>query len=348
MRTRITLTALLLIAVALVSCNKDGRTGIRFLANSTGFSEQEDTRTVFTGEKVNKVERIDWVEGDIIRIWCGQATMGGSNQHYCDYAVSGTSSSGDAVCTATINPASDLNGMQWGEGDHTFYAMYPSPATDGLSGASFDGGTMVFTMPATQTVTRKEGTGIWLPDMRYAPMLAFKTVEAHASAVPLDFSPKYSAFTFTVNKANYETIHMSSFTLTSTTGYLTGTYTLAAGAYTPEGGVSNVTGGGKSITVDLGSVVLDASTPSFTFTVMTVPQFLSGLELSFTGEEIGTRTLALSDNNGTPVPFPAYKKYNIGGLSFPDGFVLGGIDWNGDYQIFGGEPIDWRTAVPTL
>lgn len=43
------------------------------------------TRTIFTGEKVNKVERIDWVEGDMLRIWCGQATMGGSNQHYCDY-----------------------------------------------------------------------------------------------------------------------------------------------------------------------------------------------------------------------------------------------------------------------
>ena len=336
----------LLLALVAVSCNKDSRTGtIRFLANTAGFEEKDDTRTVFTGTKVGDVERIDWSEGDILRIYCGEATMlGSSNQHECDYTVSASSSSGSAVCTASINPATDVNGMQWGENEHTFYAMYPSPDTDGLVGASFENGTMVFTMPATQTVTRKENTGIWLPDMKYAPMLAVTTVNAYADSVPLDFSPKYSAFSFTVKKAKYAVIHLSSFTLTSATGYLTGTYTLEAGAYTPDGGVSNVTNGGKSITVDLNGVVLDADTPDLTFTVLAGPQYLSGLVIGFTGEEIGTRTLALN-RNGNPLPFAAYKKYNIKGLSFPDGIVtLDGINWDGTITgpCWNISPINWN------
>ena len=345
MKTRNSLGILLLMAVAAVSCNKEPQLNvINFVANSTGFSDQSGTRTVFTGEKVGGVERIDWVPGDILRIYCGEGVMGGSsNTHFCDYTVTASSSSGSSVCTATINPASDLNGMQWGTGTHHFYAMYPSPDTEELEGVSFENGTMVFTMPAEQTVTRKENTGTWLPDMKYAPMLAYSTVEANASSVPLTFSPKYTAFTFTVNKMNYQAIHLREFTLSAKSGNLTGAYTIshsANGEYNAE--ISGVENGGQLITVDLNGVVMDAETPEFTLTVMAVPEALSGLTIGYSGDEIGTRTLALSYSNGTPLSFAAYKKFIIRGLTFPEGIVsLGRIEWDGSMTIAEPFSITW-------
>lgn len=347
MRTRITLSALLLAATAVVSCNKESRSGsISFVANSSGFEEPVGTRTVFTGSKVGSVERIDWTEGDVIRIYCGEASMREDfDEHDCNYTVTGTSSPSEAVCSATINPASELGGMQWGIGPHKFYAMYPSPDTEGLKGASFVGGTMVFTMPATQKVTRSGDTGTWLPDMKYAPMLAEVTVEPHVDSVPLNFSPQYSAFTFTVNKANYDIIHLKDFTLTATTGFLTGTYTVESRNYSAVAGIEN---GGQRITVDLSGVVLDASTPTLTLTVMAIPQNYSGLAIGFTGDEIGTRSLALSYSDGRPIPFAAYKKFNIKGLSFPDGVVtLGRIDWDGSMYAADSLTITWDGTTYT-
>ena len=347
MRTRITLSLLLLVA-ATVSCTKESCTGIRVVANTTGFEEPSGTRTVYTGVKdeTTKIERIDWVNGDLIRIYCDKATMQGStSRHYCDYKVTGSSTSG-TTCSASINPATDLNGMQWGSGTHKFYAMYPSLNTEGLSGASFESGTMVFTMPAAQTVTRKEGTCIWQPDMKYAPMLAVNSVEANASSVPLDFSPQYTAFSFTVSKTNYATIHMSEFKLTATNGNLTGTYTIVPvrdnnGDHFAFDGVEN---GGQSITVDLSGVVLDSSTPTLTLTVMAVPQAVSGLVISFKGQEIGTRTLALN-RNGTPMSFAAFKKYNISGLTLPEVYTLDGITWDGSCNSAGVEGVDWMNTL---
>lgn len=348
MRTRYALGILLLVAAAAVSCNKTETriNEIHFVPSSTGFSDQSGTRTVFTGEKVGGVERIDWVAGDILRIYCGEGTMGGSsNRHYCDYAVTAASSSGSSVCTATINPATDLHGMQWGTGTHYFYAMYPSPATEGLEGVSFEDGAMVFAMPAVQTITRKENTGTWLPDMKYAPMLAYSTVEANANSVPLTFSPKYTAFTFSVNKMNYQSIHLREFTLTAKSGNLTGVYTIGHSANGDfNAAVTSVENGGQIITVNLDGVVMDATTPDFTLTVMAVPESLSGLTIGYTGDEIGTRTLALSYSNGNPIVFAPYKKFIIKGLTFPEGegiVSLGKIEWDGSMTIAEPFSITW-------
>ena len=338
MRARISIFALLLLATLAVSCRKEAgtsRSGIVFQARSTSFVEP-DTRTVFSGVSVEtgdnkKTERIDWVEGDLIRVYCAEASLLDSpSTHFSDYAVTGQSTGG-ATCTATITSSAG-NGLQWGSGSHTFYAMYPSPSTEGLSGVTFNNGTMVLTIPATQTVTRKGTTGTWLPDMRYAPMLAKTTAETTEGSVGLDFNPQYTAFTFTVGIGAYESLSLTGFTLTSTTGNLTGKITVNASDYE----TATVSNGGKSITVDLTGMTLNASTQTATFTVLAVPEETSGLQVSFTGEEIGTRTLALNRADGTPLTFQAYKKYNLGGFTFPvlvDGSVDDPVEWDRNVSV---------------
>lgn len=348
MRARISIFALLLLATLAVSCRKEAgtsRSGIVFYARSTSFVEP-DTRTVFSGVSVEtgdnkKTERIDWVEGDLIRVYCAEASLLDSpSTHFSDYTVTGQSSGG-ATCTATITSSAG-NGLQWGSGSHTFYAMYPSPSTEDLSGVTFNNGTMVLTIPATQTVTRKGTTGTWLPDMRYAPMLAKTTAETTEGSVGLDFAPQYSAFTFTVGLGAYESLSLTGFTLTSTTGNLTGKITVNASDY----GTATVSGGGKSITIDLTGMTLNASNPSATFTVLAVPEETSGLQVSFTGEQIGTRTLALNRADGTPLTFQAYKKYNLGGFTFPvlvDGSVDDPIDW--DHNVSVSDYMSWYSLA---
>lgn len=348
MRARISIFALLLLATLAVSCRKEAgpsRSGIVFQARSTSFVEP-DTRTVFSGVSVEtgdnkKTERIDWVEGDLIRVYCAEASLLDSpSTHFSDYTVSGFSGSG-SVCTATVIPTGG-NGLQWGSDEHTFYAMYPSPATTGLHGASFNNGTMVFRMPATQTVTRKAGTMTWLPDMRYAPMLAKSQAAANAASVSLAFKPQFSAYEFTVNLGGHETLHLSSFTLSSTTSNLTGNITVSAQDYE----TATVSDGGKSITVNLKGVTLTTASPTMTFTVLAVPLTAENLTISFTGEEIGTRTLGLNYSDGSAVSFAPYKKFRIGGITFPvlvDGSVDDPIDW--DHNVSVSDYMSWYSLA---
>ena len=332
----------MLLAAALVSCQKEsGSSSIQFQARTSWHQGEAGTKTTYTGDvtseqvsgNTKKTERIDWTEGDLIRVYCPQAYASGSaDTHFSDYAVSSTSSSG-TVCTATI--VSDGNGLQWGSGSHDFYAMYPSPDTEGLEGASFDDGTMVFTMPSEQTIIRKDESSLAFdPDMRYAPMLAEASIGSAGSSVSLDFSPKYTAYEFTINKGSLATIHLTRFTLTSTTGYLTGCYTINKGAYDT---VASVTNGGKSITVDMSGIVLDADNATLSFMVLALPQTVSGLELFFEGEEIGVRSFKLNKSDGTPISLAPFRKYFISGISLPapvGANLDDSIFWNGSIYYF--------------
>ena len=338
------LLLLLVLGTLSVSCRKEEQNSSAIVFQALSTSYEEDTRTSYSSvvpETGDKFERIDWTEGDVIRIYCGEASLlGNSGTHYSDYTVSDFSGSG-SVCTATVIPTGG-NGLQWGSDEHTFYAMYPSPATTGLSGASFNNGTMVFPMPATQTVTRKEGTMTWLPDMRYAPMLAKSQAAANAASVSLAFKPQFSAYEFTVNLGGHETLHLSSFTLSSTTSNLTGNITVSAQDYE----TATVTGGGKSITVSLEGVTLTTASPTMTFTVLAVPLTAENLTISFTGEEIGTRTLGLNYSDGSAVSFAPYKKFRIGGITFPvlvDGSVDDPIVW--DHNVSVSDYMSWYSLA---
>ena len=325
MKTHHYIRLILLLTAGLVSCSKERSfSDIRFRVHSSIDDGDPATRISFSGNTAKNgatvTERLDWSKNDLLCIYSPQAYLPGkSSVHAFDYVISQVREDG-TQSTAQIKPYKNTNALKWNNSDRqVFYAMYPSPSTEGLKDVSFENGTMVFSIPAVQTVTRKEGTATWLPDMKYAPMLAASETEAGADVVDLDFTPHYTAFSFSLGKDGYDSVHLKEFTLTAATGYLTGTFTVCAGDYR---NVDSVKDGGQTITVDLSGIVLDASMPVFTFTVLAIPQAVSGLKISFTADEFGTRSLSLS-KNGQELQFAPFKKYNITGLGCPDVFSRG-------------------------
>ena len=325
MKTHHYIRLILILTAGLVSCSKERSfSDIRFRVHSSIDDGDPATRISFSGNTAKNgttvTERLDWSKNDLLCIYSPQAYLPGkSGVHTFDYVISQVREDG-SQSTAQIKPYKNANALKWNNGDRqVFYAMYPSPSTEGLKDVSFENGTMVFSIPAVQTVTRKEGTATWLPDMKYAPMLAASETEAGADVVDLDFTPHYTAFSFSLGKDGYDSVHLKEFTLTAATGYLTGTFTVLAGDYR---NVDSVKDGGQTITVDLSGIVLDADMPVFTFTVLAIPQAVSGLKISFTADEFGTRSLSLS-KNGQELQFAPFKKYNISGLGCPDVFSRG-------------------------
>lgn len=94
-----------------------------------------DTRTVYTGKTYTidgkTYERVDWVEGDQIRIFCKEAQNPAEGVNYSDYKIvrHENAAGKDYGYLERVNPNGSL---QWGDPSkkHTFYAFYPSPAPE--------------------------------------------------------------------------------------------------------------------------------------------------------------------------------------------------------------------------
>ena len=381
--------ALLVAGFAGVSCTKGGslnlnfRKGVRFSASMS----TSGTRTAYSGEGTTDTdglltrERIDWTDGDLLRVYSPQAAQPDGSTHYADYEIQSHETIGtpgaQLTSRATVEVKEGTEQLYWEESPgrdmvHDFFAVYPSPTTQGFTpgntleqdGVLFAPETvgedeiMTFTgvTPATQTVTRKNATeNVWLPDMRPAYMLATASstqAAADENGITLQFIPKFSAFEFTVSSGDNPTVKLTSFSLTATEGYLTGAFKISQADFgiTTEGiADANVTDGGKTITVNFGADgITVTNVDPFTFAVLALPQRTSGLIISFTGDVIGTRTLELKMTDGTPISWAPYKKHRIYGLSFPaltDAIIVDPIIWNGVFisDAIIGDCIAWNT-----
>lgn len=351
MRTRIA-GILLLFAVLLLSCSKDSdHKTIRFRALTSG---HPTTRTSFTGATATEGgvtrERVQWEVGDLIHIYCPQACLlDDENVHSSDYAVSEASASG-SESIATIVPYAADNALQWGSGDHLFYAVSPSPATAGMAdnmsigpGEETGGVRVCCFIPATQDLTWDDAGGNWVgsPDMHYAYLYASATCPL-ASSVNLLFCPMYTAFEIQVDNSDYQDIHLESFSLSTAADRVAGWFGIdgVAGAETVSSASEE-----QVISIAIGKEVPKSS--SLTFTFFALPQTLDQLTLSFTGTEIHTRSLALKDADGF-LQFAPGKKYKLSGLSFPEISDISaggeGISWTGGLSVTDlatGESLDW-------
>lgn len=175
-----------------------------------------DTRTVYTGVTYDyngkKYERIDWIDGDKIEIYSPEASNGPS-AHY--NITSFTTGDEDAGAT---NKGSDYaylerqggSALQWnGDGNHTFYAMYPSTSMfvseDGSITTveqgikldkSEDNIVVKGTVPTSQsgTITESNGNYTIAPNMNYAYMVAKTTANRKDNPnVGLSFVPIVTA-----------------------------------------------------------------------------------------------------------------------------------------------------------
>ena len=227
--------AALVALLALTSCQKEyfsfrSGTPVKFGATSSGTSL---TRTAYSGVESGNKERIDWQAGDTIRIYCAEASEPAAK--WADYTVSSTGiTSSGQKSEAALTP-SDGGNLCWGdEGSaHVFYAVYPSPATEGKSSDKFPGEatktTATCTIPSTQdTLSIKKETGSHttftaVPDLTSEYMVAKKTISAgtqtiDGSTVFLSFKPVVTAIEFTVINGSGSPMDIDNISLTSKGG----------------------------------------------------------------------------------------------------------------------------------
>ena len=360
--------SLMAAGVAGVSCSKDlltNRSGFQFTARLSKVGTKTDYSGQGTvdgnGNLTN--ERINWRDNDLIRIYSPQAVASSGSEtptHIADYQVVSHSEESETSLTsvAKVAPMYGDGLCSTEEERYDFYAAYPSPSTGGMpGGVSFDvsgeDGTVSFTgvVPADQEVFRKDENGsVYLPEMRYGYMVASQTnvvPGANGEFVDLGFYPKFSAFEFTVSAGDFASVTLRSFELESTSGYLTGSFVIPQGEFGPvETAVGGISNGGKKITVDFGTEGLTFTNESpLTIAVIALAQEVSGVKVSFTGDEIGSRSLELK-KNGSPIAFGPYRKHKIKGLRFPsmlDVIIVDPIVWDGEYwsQALIEDPIIW-------
>lgn len=175
-------------------------------------------RTIYSGKVYTyngkDFERIDWITGDKIEIYSPQA----SNGSYAHYNITGFTTGDESEQDGT-NKGSDYaylerqgeSSLQWnGDGDHTFYAMYPSSTMfnkvneDGTvttvqQGIKLDGSVVNGIVPTSQSGTVKEypensGNYIITPNMNFAYMVAKTTAKRQEGQyVGLSFVPIVTA-----------------------------------------------------------------------------------------------------------------------------------------------------------
>lgn len=178
-----------------------------------------DTYDVTVGDVTTTFERIDWVTGDQIEIYCPEASNG-PTAHYSVTQKSvdeNGSTNVDKLDEGYLTKISD-NALHWnGDGTHTFYAMYPSTwmigdpddVTNTLAqGIKMNQKVLTGIVPhAQRSVAWKEvnqtyGTGepakttkkyYAMPDMRYAYMAAKSSASRDKGSVSLNFVPVVTA-----------------------------------------------------------------------------------------------------------------------------------------------------------
>lgn len=327
-----TLAYLLLAAgiLSLAGCQKTGTTGTAAGDNTIRFgaSSVAGTKTAYSGEITNNVERIDWVENDVLRIYSDKAAYRYNDaQFYSDYKVTSATASNEKS-TAEVTPATG-NGLVWGDepDTYTFWGVYP--ATDCANGAS---GVFNLNLPATQDgaatnvktygfLTATATANITADDFDANKVVKTKKNGGTKDDVTLAFEPAFTAFEIEL-VSNDLAITVNSFSLSSEAKSLAGDFSVTYSGTTrtfadANDKISNV------ITVEnLGEIAPatgDAAAKTVKFTVFAQPQTFNDLKISLAinvGGSAQTRSLKLTKNN-VGVEFAALKKHRLKGVALP-------------------------------
>ena len=344
----------------LCSCQKEFRymqegDSINFTAGS-GFSQ---TKAAYSGvaNSAGTIERIDWQEGDLLRIYCAQASE--PSVHYADYSVKSvdTLASGSMVSTAHIEPFSEISdddGLCWGEGDHTFYAVFPSPATTGGITTSISGSEVSANISGSQAPVNVINSGVnymAVADLRNMLMTA-KAGPYTAETMPdedhvfLAFTPLTTAVKFTITNQTKAALTLKSVSLTSASSPLTGPFsvdiddesnqpetvnlgnTVVSYDYTyPNcqytGSTSSTT---KTVTLNFATPITlaydadIANCGSLTFTFFLQPcDNFNDLTFKLVKSDDSWMSTKLGYTDGTGILFPRFKKTEVNGVFVPEG-----------------------------
>ena len=361
-------TILLLLAAAgtlsLAGCQKTGLSGngakgdgtIRFSASA----KSAGTKTVYgvyDNETNPTWQSIDWIGTDQIRIYSDAAVRRADESYYwADYGVTGitagTASSKQSTATLTnLTPGygSGFNGLYWGDAaSANFYAIYPMPDAEDGKGNTINGakGILAGSIPASQALTSDGDV-----DMSYAYMTAVGTGAKpdtdDVSNVELKFSPAFTAFEILLTTTD-NTIKVTKFELIAADSApaLAGAFTVTYGSDMKP--VYACSGTDRTVTYTFPEGTTVTPDKDLPFTIIALPQTLTGLTLRFTileGEEEVTRSLPLtyakdaadgSYKKGDSVPFTALRKHRITGVALPQ------YIFNFKYIDLPGKAIEWN------
>lgn len=322
--------------LALTGCQKEkwlgGKDAIRFAVGAPG------SKAAYSGIVTDGKERIDWAEGDVIRIYSDKSKHRiVENRYWSDYVIKNprTNASNAAESLADIDnvPGDGTgNGLVWNAPDtYHFYAVYPSNASSDALGPH--NGEISLDIPETQAFSVKGNVS------QYGFMTAFQsmttTVEGEGGVVNLPFDPAFTAFEISIRSAG-EAVGLKEFRLYSGAGdgtgnTLSGKYTVK---YAADGTKTFVASSDADEIFDYISVNLTGqvapATPEdptaekqyLTFTVLAMPLAQNNLSVSFTTSQDVTRSLPLKYSTGGFVPFAAGQKHKIYGLALPNGELL--------------------------
>lgn len=289
------------------------------------------TKTSYSGVlTTSDVERIDWEDGDLIRIISNEVSE--PVDKYADYVLSLTGNNG-RYSYAKANPASSSgHGLIWGEGSHTFYSVYPSPSTSGAQSGlglslSDDGGLVTAVIPVDQSyATARTGvTEDYYGDMRLAYMTA-ATTASEGSDVTLEFTPMVTTFYVTVSNDTGATMTLRKVSLSSGDTALAGTFravlsssnTRTYSVYEGGGWVSAPTNTASNSTVYATFDGLSiAPNGSITVALFAMPvENIKQLTLSVVTDETGELCLPLK-YEGSWINFAREHKHNLNNLGLP-------------------------------
>lgn len=300
-----TLIMATLAMLALVSCDKmfvGDRTGkvIMFSASS---EIDPQTKTSYSGEVINGRERINWLDGDPVKILMYTHENGAPEVFSKDYEVVEITTEG---VKSAGKVASQNGALVWQEGMvHDFYSIYPS---NYLGTEDVANRTINLTLPSAQH-------GNIEANMRYAYMAAIHEgyTTAGKGSVVLDYYPMVTTLYITLHNGTSAPINARSVRVKSTQSQaLVGTYTITSTGgstpFKPQSWGATATSPEVSVVLDNANLQPGESTTCVIFLMPVATYNPSSMQLTLVTEG-GIADISLA--NSTSLQFEPCKKYNL-------------------------------------
>lgn len=296
-----------------------------------------DTRTVYTGETYEfdgkTYERVDWVEGDQIRIFCKEAQNPAEGVNYSDYKIvrHENAAGKDYGYLERVNANGSL---QWGDPskEHTFYAFYPSPAKNSQLEMSGDKAKGVVPMEQTPLeITATDGKNfVAKPNMNYAFMTAKAVMKpGSGNEVNLSFKSMVTALELELQGPDQQTVELTDIRISSDTENLTGSFTcdldkVATDGY-PDCTILSTTDDRHTVNVSLvdkktGNPFRLIGGQTLKVTVFLLPlDDYQALKISLQTAK-GIKSHDLKDNSGSPMVIKSHLKNLVRNIQVPSNF----------------------------
>lgn len=296
-----------------------------------------DTRTVYTGETYEfggkTYERVDWVEGDQIRIFCKEAQNPAEGVNYSDYKIvrHENAAGKDYGYLERVNPNGSL---QWGDPSkkHTFYAFYPSPAKNSQLEMSDNWAKGVLPMEQTprRITTTDDKNYVAEPNMDYAFMTAKAVMEPGSSnEVNLSFKSMVTALELELEGPDQQTVELTDIRISSDTENLTGPFTcdldkVATDGY-PDCTILSTTDDRHTVNVSLvdekGKPFSLSSGQTLKVTVFLLPlDDYQALKISLQTAK-GIKSHDLTAKDGSPMIIKSHLKNFVRKIQVPSNFT---------------------------